>query len=248
MTTLNLDNIAIVLVETITPGNIGAVARAVKNMGISDLRLVKPKRDHLSEDARKLAHGAIDMLESSRVFSSIDEAISDCSTVLATSHDTVRYKIEGHNVREIGEVLIPYCATNKVAILFGREDIGLHNEEIKKCSFLIHIPTFRDYPAINLSKAVMLVCYELFMTTKTKRENISHPELVNNERMENFYSVVLRMIDSAGFRHKNNDPSIFMGSLRRIFGRTGLEEHEMAVLIKLFSQFTYAEKKHNGGK
>ncbi|BBM85687.1 RNA methyltransferase [Candidatus Uabimicrobium amorphum] len=245
MTTLNLNNIAIVLVETISPGNIGAVARATKNMGISDLRLVKPKRDPFGEEARKLAHGAIDTLEASKVFPSIEEATKDCSTVVATSHDTIRYKLQSYSVREIGQHLIPYTVNNKVAILFGREDIGLHNEEIKKCSFLVNIPTFRNYPAINLSKAVMLTCYELFMTTQQQTQAPQYPKLVDQNKMENFYEVVLRMINSAGFRHKNNDSSIFMGSLRRIFGRTGLDEHEMAILIKLFSQFTYVERKND---
>lgn len=245
MATLNLHNIAIVLVETISPGNIGAVARATKNMGISDLRLVKPKRDPLNEEARKLAHGAIDTLEAAKIFDNLNEAISDCSTVIATSHKSIRYKIQSYSVRDIGKQLIPYCANNKVAILFGREDIGLHNEEIKECSFLVNIPTFRDYPAINLSKAVMLTCYELFMTTQEQSQQTHYPKLVEQNKMENFYDVVLRMINSAGFRHKNNDPSIFMGSLRRIFGRTGLDEHEMAVLIKLFSQFTYVDQNND---
>lgn len=237
---LNLANIAIVLVETISPGNIGAVARATKNMGIDDLRLVCPKKDHLCEEAKRLAHGAVNHLESSKVFSSVQEATQDCTLVAATSHDKVRYKIQSYKARDVGNYLAPYTANNKIAILFGREDTGLNNNDIKQCSLLINIPTFRDYPAINLSKAVMIVCYELFMTS-TKIEH-HYPELVNQKEMENFYHVVHKMIDSAGFRHKNNDPSIFMDSLRRIFGRTGLEMHEMDVLIKLFSQFTYAKK------
>ena len=164
MATLNFDNIAIVLVETITPGNIGAVSRAMKNMGFSDLRLVNPKRNHLNDEAQKLAHGALDVLEQAKIFSSIEEATSDCTTIVATSHKPIRYKIRSYTAREIGTHLIPLCEKNKAAILFGREDSGLNNEEIKLGSYLVNIPTYREYPAINLSKAVMLICYELFMT------------------------------------------------------------------------------------
>lgn len=240
MATLNLDNIVIVLVETISPGNVGSVARAIKNMGISNLRLVNPKRDHLNEEARRLAHGALDTLEQAKVFSSISDAISDCTTVVATSHKPVRYKIRSYTAREIGPFLIPYCTENKVAILFGREDHGLNNDEIKLGSYLLNIPTYRDYPAINLSKAVMLVCYELFMTTSNT--TFTHSKLKTQEEMEKFYGIVLRMINQAGFRHKNNDPSIFMSAVKRIFNRSGLEEHEMSILIKLFSQFDYLDR------
>lgn len=234
--TLNRNNVAIILVEPRTAGNIGSVARAMTNMGFDDLRLVNPQINHLALEAHWLAHASEHILDHAQVFPTIQEASADCALLVATSQKRSRNRQESFTSRELGPRLIPYCQKNKVAILFGRENHGLANEEVNLCTWLVNITTACPYPSLNLSQAVMVVCYDLFMASVTLPPEII-PKLVGHKQLEVFYQQVLEIIDSAGFRHKNKDREIFIGALRRIFGRTGLDEHELSVLYKLFSQF-----------
>lgn len=238
---LNCENVAIVLVETLTAGNIGAVARAMLNMGFSDLRLINPKADHLSEKARWMAHGSEEILEHARVFPSFEEAVADCCLLVASSHKKVRNSQHSISARHLGPKLVPYCIHNKVAILFGREDHGLTNEEVNLCTWLVNIPAASAYPSLNLAQAVMLLCYELYMTAIPEPVN-PMPKLVGNKAMEMFYDNVLEILNDSGFRHKNERTEVFIGCLRRIFGRTGFEERELRVMYKLFNQFKPSPK------
>ncbi len=240
---LNFENIVIVLVEPRSAGNIGSTVRAMTNMGFSDLRLVNPREPHTDEQAKRLAHGCGEQLAATKVFSTLEEALADCTTVVATSHKPKRYKQESCSARELGHKIAPFTEKNKVAILFGPENHGLSNDEVKGCPWLVNIPAARDYPSLNLSQSVLVICYELFLSTVKAEE--SFPELVGQKQMETFYQRVLEIIDKAGFRHKNNDSSIFMRCLRRIFGRTGLDPQELKVLYKLFSQFEYLRRKED---
>lgn len=238
METLNRGRIAIVLVEPITAGNIGSVARAMVNMGFPDLRLVNPKCDHLNEQARCMAHGSEQMLKQARLFPSLTEAIADCSLVVASSHEKVRNSQVCLSSKELGEKLVPYCVHNQVAILFGREDSGLTNDEVNLCAWVVSIPAASSYPSLNLAQAAMLICYELFLSSVPPL--VPHiPELVGNHAMELFYRNVLEILDRSGFRHKNGRSEIFIGALRRIFGRTGFEERDLRVLYKLFNQVKF---------
>lgn len=239
---INLDNITIVLIETLSSGNIGSIARAMKNMGFSDLRLVNPKSNHFDEQAKRLAHGSHDILENIKVFPCLEEAISDCPLLIATSHKTVRNTQKTFSAREIGQNIIPYCKNNKVAILFGREDHGLSNFDVNRCIWTINIPAARPYPSLNISQAVMLICYELFMF-HTPEKVAFMPKLVPSYELDKFYEEVQKIIEMAGFRHKNNRPSVFTGALKRILGRTGLEHQDLKVLYKLFDQFRCIAKK-----
>lgn len=234
---LDRDNVAIILVEPLSAGNIGSVARAMTNMGFHDLRLVNPQINHLALQAHWLAHASEKILDHAQVFPTISEAVADCALMVATSQKKTRNRQESFSSRELGSKLIPYCQQNKVAILFGRENHGLSNEEINLCTWLVNIPTATPYPSLNLSQAVMVVCYELFMASADSGSCEALPRLVGNKEMELFYKNIVEIIDMAGFRHKNETNDIFVGALRRVFGRTGLDEHEISVLYKLFSQF-----------
>ncbi len=239
---LNRDNVAIILVEPLSSGNIGSVARAMTNMGFGDLRLVNPQINHLALQAHWLAHASEHILDRAQIFPTISEAVADCALLVATSQKKNRNRQESFSSRELGPKLAPYCRSNKVAILFGRENHGLANEEVNLCTWLVNIPTATSYPSLNLSQAVMVVCYELFVASVPANSE-SLPQLVGNKDMELFYKNIVEIIDLAGFRHKNETTDIFVGALRRVFGRTGLDNHELSVLYKLFSQCKNLAKK-----
>jgi len=235
---LNRDNIAIVLVQPITAGNIGSIARAMTNMGFSDLRLVQPVADHTSEDAQKLAHGSTELLFQAKTYETIQEAVSDCVLSIATSHKPIRDNQESYLARDIGPKLIPYCEQNKVAILFGTEPKGLSNEEIAFCTWCTHIPAARDYPSLNLAQAVMLICYELFLTS-VPSQNSPYPKFASSLEIEKFLEYLENLLELVGFQHKNERPELFLGILRRTFTKIGLENRELRTFYKLFEQVRY---------
>ena len=157
------DNIDIVLVEPSHPGNIGGVARAMKNMGLKNLVLVKP-REFPAKEAEWRAASAIDVLQNARVLSSLDEAIADKQFVVGTSARERRIPWPVQDARLAGARVCEHSAFEKVAILFGREDSGLNNDELRRCNLHCYIPTHEDYESLNLAMAVQIVCYEIRMT------------------------------------------------------------------------------------
>jgi len=154
-----LKNIRIVLVNTSHPGNIGAAARAMKNMGLSRLYLVQPK-DFPSLEAISRSAGALDVLDEAVVVDDLSQAISDCVWVAGTSARlrTIEWPIL--EPRECVQVSLENIDQGDIAIVFGRENSGLTNDELAKCNVLLHIPTNPDYSSLNIAAAVQVVCYE----------------------------------------------------------------------------------------
>ncbi len=160
-----LANIAIVLVRPQFAGNIGSVSRAMKNMGLSRLILVLPAQDPLSPEAKMMATSAKDILEKAEVFSSLGDALADFRWIAGTSARKGRNRGPFISPREICPEIIVHARSIPVAILFGPEDKGLTNEELAPCQALISMPTHKNLPSLNLSQAVMILCYELYMAT-----------------------------------------------------------------------------------
>ncbi|HEY6130890.1 MAG TPA: RNA methyltransferase, partial [Halioglobus sp.] len=163
---MNLDNIRIVLVNTSHAGNIGGVARAMKNMGLTHLYLVAPRK-YPSEDAYYRAASATDILESAVVASTIHDAIDDCQFVVGTSARERRIPWPLLDARQCAERMARSSSQEQVAILFGREDRGLTNEELQLCNLHLNIPTSEAYSSLNLAMAVQIVAYELRMQLST---------------------------------------------------------------------------------
>lgn len=224
------------LVEPITAGNIGSAARAMTNMGLHDLRLVNPIADLHDQEAKKFGHGAQELLDQTKIYSTLQEAVCDCSLTIATSHKPTRYHQESYLIGDLGKKLAPYCQNNKVAILFGRENHGLSNDEINCCAWLVHIPTAVPYPSLNLAQAVMIVCYELFLASMPEASPIM-PKLASTLEIEKFLQYTQELLDLVGFQHKNERPDLFIGILRRMFMRIGLESRDIPVFYKMFHQF-----------
>ena len=226
--------------ETSHPGNIGAVARAMKNMGMDQLRLVKPKLfPHADATAR--ASGADDILSSARIYAALPDAIADCQIVLGASARDRTISWPAVTVRECAEKWVGDPDQNSIALVFGRENSGLKNHELDLCHYLLRIPCNPAYSSLNLAAAVQVVCYELFVASgqelvSTVGDQGEEP-LATAEQMEAFYQHLYQTMADIGFLHPDRSKSI-MRRLRRVFNRTQLDVKELDILrgILRFSQ------------
>lgn len=232
-----LSQIQIVLVETSHSGNIGSAARAMKTMGLSHLRLVAPKQP-LDEQAVALAAGAADILTQSQTFQTFDEAVADCQLVIGTSARLRHLQSSLIEPRRCGELALQRAAQGKVAIVFGRERIGLTNEELLKCQYHLNVPTNPEYGSLNLAMAVQLVAYELRMAWLSQNENSqkkaeSTPlaDYPTAENLEHFFQHTERLYRELGFIR--NDA--VMLKLRRLYQRAELESAELNLLRGMLS-------------
>ena len=157
----DLSNVRVVLVEPSHPGNIGGAARAMKTMGLSDLALVNPGR-YPDPQAEWRAAGAQDVLEATQVYDSVEAAIADAQWVVGTSTRVRRIPWPLQKAEEAVAGIVERCASQKVAILFGRETSGLTNDELSRCHCHLVIPANPEYSSLNLAMAVQVVCYELY--------------------------------------------------------------------------------------
>ncbi|QWF70527.1 RNA methyltransferase [Methylomonas paludis] len=236
-----LSNFKVVLVETSHPGNIGAVARAMKNMQMHELRLVTPKFfPHADATAR--ASGADDVLKSACVYPDLPAAIADCRIVLGASARDRTISWPALTARQCAEKWggNPHNSPN-IGLVFGRENSGLKNHELDLCHYLLRIPCNKAYSSLNLAAAVQVVCYELFVASgQEQTTNVGDQgevPIATTEQMEAFYLHLQQTMADIGFLHPERSKSI-MRRLRRIFNRTQLDTKELDILrgILRFSQ------------
>ena len=154
-----LERVRVVLCRPSHPGNIGAAARAMKTMGIADLRLIAPERFPAPE-AQWMATHADDVLASARVYAQLGDALSDCVTTFALSARTREWSPQVLDARAAAAVALERAASGPVAFVFGAESAGLTNEELFDCQFLVHIPTDPQSRSLNLAQAVQLIAYD----------------------------------------------------------------------------------------
>lgn len=230
-----LDSIRIVLVNTSHTGNIGSVARAMKTMGLKELTLVDPVNKPDSH-ASALAAGATDILANAQIVDTLEEAIADCELVLATSarNRTLDWPLLGP--RDAAAKMLAEAPKHKVAVVFGRENNGLTNEELQLSQYHLHIPTNPDYGSLNLAMAVQTVCYELRMQHLEAAEGQSlytHTGEIADypraEQLEMFYQHLEQTLYHTGFIVKQH-PGQVMTKLRRLFNRARPEESEINIL------------------
>ena len=227
------DNISFVLIEPKEPGNIGASARAMKNMGFRNLELVKPA-DHLSEEARQMACQGTDVLENAKVYPTFGAAIRGKQFIVGTTRRTGRTRGMIVPVKESIRKIIRTAGKNKIAILFGRERNGLTNKEVEQCGFLITIPSDPSSPSLNLAQSVLLVAYELGQKTY---KSVS-PEFVTHEALEDLnrhIRATLRILDYAP-RGDSDIEKTIMRNLKHLIGRAGLTEWELKMIHGLCTQ------------
>jgi len=236
-----LSNFRIILVETSHPGNIGAVARAMKNMKMNNLYLVAP-RVFPSADATARAAGASDILSNLIVCDTLNEAIADCHIVIGASARDRTISWPELTVRECAEKFVGMDnESTRVAIVFGRENSGLKNHELDCCQYLLRIPCNSEFSSLNVAAAVQVVCYELFVASGYRQDSQvgdkGKEPLATTEQMESFYQHLYQTMDDIGFLHVDKSQSI-MRRLRRIFNRAQLDAKELDILrgILRFSQ------------
>jgi len=209
-----LKNIRIVLVKPKGSGNIGSVARAMMNSGFKDLAIVGAGRIH-SFSARAMAVHAREILQGARKFDTLREAVADCGLVVGTTCRGGLYRSHSRLPREVAPKIVSTIRTDsrQVALVFGPEDHGLSNRDLKYCQWLITIPTNQDYPSLNLAQAVMVCLYEIFLAS-------------------------LKSLLKIGFLDSQNPEHILL-AIRRILGRAGLEEKDVHILNGLFRQIEW---------
>ncbi|MFT7688702.1 MAG: tRNA (cytidine32/uridine32-2'-O)-methyltransferase [Candidatus Azotimanducaceae bacterium] len=225
-------NIRFVLVETSHPGNIGAAARAMKNMGICRLVLVSP-RDFPSNKAIWRSASAADVLEDAQVVDSLEEALAGCQLVIGTSARDRRIPWPMLDPKSCGQkVFQAQAADNEVAIVFGREAHGLKNEELQMCHFHVNIPTGKAYSSLNLAMAVQVLSYEILqakLSGMPERTDDWDIEYASSDALEYFFEHLEKTLIEVGF-HDPKTPRQLMTRLRRLFNRVRMDEMEVSIL------------------
>lgn len=225
----SLHNIRIVLVHTTHPGNIGSVARAMKNMGLSQLWLVSPK-EFPSERADWRAANADDILKQATVVDELDEALRGCGLVIGTSARDRRIPWPVFDPRECAVRTLAEAATHPVAIIFGREDRGLTNDELHKCHYHVHIPSNLEYSSLNLAMAVQVIAYEIAMAARdTPPAQVWDQPPARAEDMELFMSHLEVVMRDTGFLDPEN-PRQTLTRVRRLFNRIRPDKMELNIL------------------
>ena len=228
------EKIRIVLVNTSHPGNIGATARAMKNMGLSRLTLVQPKQ-FPSLDALNRAAGAIDILDDAQVVETLEEAVADCVWVAGTSARLRTMEWPIYEPRECVQQSLDFIEEGEVAVVFGRENSGLTNEELELCNALLHIPTNPDYSSLNVAAAVQVVSYEYRLALisekaqKSKGKKHQKDALAKNDQLNDMHEHLKEALLSVDFFGTNN-PDVIMRRLKGLFNRAGTTQREVGII------------------
>ena len=229
-----INNISFILVETMETGNIGASARALKNLGFSKLELVRPRK-FPSDEAGWFAHGAEDVLSHIKVFPELKAAIADKSVIIGATRRIGKKRGQAYPVREAAGRIRELAVNNRIALLFGREDRGLKNEETAECSFMINIPASPENPSFNLAQAVLIIAYELSYISFS----ISPPPgIISNAEFLNLFERLGNIMKLAGYEPKgirDNEREVMM-DLKRLMSRAAITEREAHMLHGIISQ------------
>lgn len=270
---MDLSRIRIVLVQTTHPGNIGAAARAMKNMGLQKLVLVNPK-DYPSGVALGRAASALDILDNAEVTDSLEEAIADCGLVIGTSARSRSIPWPVVDPVDCAEKLVAASGQNDVALVFGREDRGLSNEELQLCQFHVQIPTNDEYSSLNVAAAVMVLCYEIRKAALGVAGGENSDKAIsgkgansgnNEENAGSLYDIwdqpLATLADMDGFLdhlekvlvridfHDPDNPRQLMPRLRRLYSRIRPDQMEINILRGILSSMEYQlDRKHSEKK
>jgi tRNA (cytidine32/uridine32-2'-O)-methyltransferase len=230
-----LNSVKIVLVGTTHPGNIGAAARAMKNMGFRNLSLVKPK-EFPSDVATYRSKAAKDILENALIFNNLEEAVVDCELVIGTSARDRKVPWPILSPKESAEEVSKSLKIHKIAIVFGREDRGLTNEELGLCNYHVHIPTDPEYSSLNLSQAVQILVYEIRMAVLSDDENQDYwdVELANNNQTEMLIQHMDELMQEVEFYDVDNPRKLLL-RVRRFFKRSRIDVMETNIFRGLFA-------------
>jgi tRNA/rRNA methyltransferase len=233
---MNLDHISIVLHRTRYPENIGAAARAMRNMGVNHLLLVDPQNCDLPRILRMATHAAADVVEQMEVFDSLPEALAPFQFVVGT---TARLGGERQVVQtpdSLARMLGPVSEENRIALLFGPEDRGLTNEDLRFCHVLATIPT-AEFASLNVAQAVLIMCYVL-STIKLERKRPFVPRLASRHELDGMYAQLKDILVRICYVNPEN-PDYFMNHLRHFLTRMRLRAREVSIIRGMCRQIDW---------
>ncbi|HEX3914120.1 MAG TPA: RNA methyltransferase [Steroidobacteraceae bacterium] len=224
--------VRIVLIDPSHPGNIGSVARAMKNMALSDLVLVRP-RAFPHPEAVALAAGADDILANARIVDSLAEGIADCAFIAGTTSRPRSYYWEFVTPRDVAARIVALPGENRAALLFGSERYGLATEDLNHCNVLVRIPANPDYCSLNLAMSVQLTAYEIFLERERPGSHVQlEMALAPSGDLEHFYAHLHEVLDEIDFEDRTGH---LMERLRRLFNRAQLDRNELNILRGILS-------------
>lgn len=235
-------HIAIILYKPKYAGNIGAAARAAKNMGIHHLVVVGAKDVDSEEIKQRATHLAADVVEKIQYVERVENALSDFNYIIGTTARQGKFRGPFVTPREIASEVVHLSQKNKVALLFGPEDTGLANEQLRLCHAVVTIPTSKEFTSLNLAQAVMILCYEIFVASLPAAcENKVAPKLALVSELEGMYEHIQQMLSEIGFLNPDN-PEHWMLYIRKFFARSGLLSREVKIIRGICRQLEWYAK------
>lgn len=236
-----LANLSVVLVAPSGAMNIGSTARAMANFGVTDLRLVTPRTDHLQDSSRKMAVKATPILERAAVYAELSEALSGCNLAIGTTRRFGKYRENLLHPEEAADLLLPQLESGRVALVFGREDRGLKTGELDLCQRLITIPTFDLLPSMNLAQSVAVCLYEVSRAKARQQQVVSVRRLASVEQLEALFEHMRGTFQSIDYLDLQN-PEHILRAYRRFLGRAALDPREVRILRGLLSQIDWLDE------
>ena len=224
--------VRIVLIDPSHPGNIGSVARAMKNMALSDLVLVRP-RSFPHAESIALAAGADDILAGARVVESVEQAVADCGFIAGTTSRPRSYYWEFTTPRDVAGRIVALAPENRAALLFGSERYGLATEDLNLCNVLVRIPANPEYCSLNLAMSVQLAAYEIFIAREQPQSHTQlEMALAPSADVEHCYAHLHEVLNEVDFEDRTGH---LMERLRRLFNRAQLDRNELNILRGILS-------------
>lgn len=244
---MGLEQITIVLTGPLYGGNVGSVCRAMANMGLADLRVVAPAPDIDWGEARMMACHAQHVLEARTLYASLAEAVADCVFVVGTSGLKGLYRQHASTAHDVAPEVLSISDKGSVAYVFGREDNGLSNDELAMCHRIVQIPTHAETPSLNLSQAVLLCCYELFLLGGAYESPTEKSPFAESQLRERMFSVWHELLLDIGFMKEDKADHMMQG-IRRVMARGALTRDDVQIMMGVARQMQWAAKHGVGGR
>lgn len=240
---INLDNVAVVLHRPRYPENIGAAARAMRNMGIRQLAVVAPENFEMTKVLKMATHAASDVVKQIRIFKTLPKALSPYGYVVGTTARLGGQRQVVQTPSTLSPRLVPISQENRIALLFGPEDRGLSNKDIRFCHALVNIPT-AAFSSLNLAQAVMIMCYEIFLAGREENEAFT-PRLATRHELDGMYAQLKDILVRISYINAEN-PDYWMNRIRHFLNRLNLRAREVSVIRGICRQIDWYGKKCYG--
>jgi len=237
---INFDNITIVLHQPRHPENIGSVARAMCNMGFSRLVVIDPPNFDRNKILKLATHAASDVVDKISICTDLKDALSHFNYVVGTTARLGGQRQVVNNPSKLAQKLVPISFENRIAILFGPEDKGLSNEDIRYCHALVNIPT-AEFSSLNLAQAIMIICYEIFIAGLEKNTEFT-PRLASRHELDGMYDQLKDILVSISYINPEN-PDYWINKLRQFFSRLQLRAKEVSIIRGICRQIRWYGKK-----